>query len=54
MSKFTKSPIFYFILTLLAIIVMTFFGPEEATLGSNVRLVYLHGAWVLTAELLKE
>lgn len=31
---------------------MTFFGPEEATLGANVRLVYLHGAWVLTAELL--
>ncbi len=52
MSKFTKSPLFYFILTLLAITVMTFFGPEEATLGSNVRLVYLHGAWVLTAELL--
>ena len=52
MSKFTKSPFFYFILTLLAIVVLTFFGPEEATLGSNVRLVYLHGAWVLTAELL--
>ena len=52
MSKYTKSPLFYFILTLLAIIVMTFFGPEEATLGSNVRLVYLHGAWVMTAELL--
>ena len=52
MSKLTKSPLFYFILTLLAIAVMTFFGPEEATLGSNVRLVYLHGAWVLTAELL--
>ena len=52
MSKFTKSPLFYFILTLLAITVMTFFGPEEATLGSNVRLVYLHGAWVMTAELL--
>lgn len=52
MSKLQKSPIFYFILTLFAIIVMTFFGPEEATLGANVRLVYLHGAWVLTAELL--
>jgi hypothetical protein len=52
MSKLQKSPLFYFILTLLAIAVITFFGPEEATLGSNVRLVYLHGAWVLTAELL--
>lgn len=52
MFKNTKSPIFWFLFLLLAIIVMTFFGPEEQTLGSNVRLVYLHGAWVLTAELL--
>ena len=52
MPKLTKSSLFYFVLTLLAIIVMTFFGPEEATLGANVRLVYLHGAWVLTAEVL--
>lgn len=52
MSKLQKSPIVSFILSLLVIVIMTFFGPEEATLGSNVRLVYLHGAWVLTAELL--
>lgn len=52
MSKRPKSPPFYFVLTLLAIVVMTFFGPEEAMLGANVRLVYLHGAWVLSAELL--
>jgi hypothetical protein len=26
------------------------FGPADQTLGSNVRVVYLHGAWVLTAE----
>jgi hypothetical protein len=52
MSKLQKSPLFSFVLTLFAIVVMTFFGPEEATLGANVRLVYLHGAWVLTAELL--
>ncbi|MBT3338191.1 MAG: hypothetical protein HN855_08140 [Anaerolineae bacterium] len=52
MSKLTKSPLFWFISSILAIVVMTFFGPEEATLGANVRLVYLHGAWVLTAELL--
>jgi len=45
MSKLQKSPLFYFVLTLLAIVVMTFFGPEEATLGANVRLVYLHSAW---------
>ncbi len=29
---------------------MTFIGPQERSLGANVRLVYLHGAWVLTAE----
>lgn len=28
---------------------MTFLGPSERTLGDNVRLVYLHGAWVWTA-----
>jgi hypothetical protein len=27
------------------------FGPEEKSLGSNVRIVYLHGAWVMAAEL---
>jgi hypothetical protein len=27
------------------------FGPEEKSLGANVRIVYLHGAWVLSAEL---
>ncbi len=29
---------------------MAAFGPEEQSLGSNVRIVYLHGAWVLAAE----
>ena len=52
MSKLKESPLLSFLLALLAIIVMTFFGPEEATLGPSVRLVYLHGAWVMTAELL--
>jgi hypothetical protein len=32
------------------ILIMSLFGPEEQSLGSNVRLVYLHGAWVLAAE----
>ncbi len=52
MSKIKESPLLSFLLALFAIIVMTFFGPEEATLGPSVRLVYLHGAWVMTAELL--
>lgn len=30
---------------------LAFFGPEEKSLGANVRVVYLHGAWVLAAEL---
>ena len=32
------------------IAVLALFGPRDATLGANVRVVYLHGAWVLTAE----
>ena len=39
------------VVTLLAIIAMSFFGPEEKTLGESVRIVYIHGAWVLTAEI---
>lgn len=30
---------------------MALLGPEERSLGANVRIVYLHGAWVLAAEL---
>ena len=45
-----KSPLAQFILIVLGIILLAAFGPEERTLGSNVRIVYLHGAWVLAAE----
>jgi hypothetical protein len=45
-----KSPLFYFFLTIVAIALMALFGPEEKSLGSNVRIVYLHGAWVFAAE----
>jgi hypothetical protein len=48
MSRF-KSPFLWFILLLLGLAVLTVLGPEEASLGQNVRVVYLHGAWVLTA-----
>jgi hypothetical protein len=37
--------------TLLLIAFLTLLAPQERSLGANVRLVYLHGAWVLTAEL---
>jgi len=46
-----KPHLLYFFLTLIVIAVATLFGPEEKSLGSNVRLVYLHGAWVITAEI---
>lgn len=49
MSKL-KSPLPLFFATLLVIVAIAFFGPEEKELGANVRIVYLHGAWVLTAE----
>ena len=44
-----KSPVLWFVLTLLAIVVVTALGPAEKSLGTNVRVVYLHGAWVWTA-----
>ena len=37
--------------TIIVIALFAFFGPEEESLGANVRIVYLHGAWVLAAEL---
>ncbi len=46
-----KSPISYFFITVIAIALLTLLGPEEKSLGANVRIVYLHGAWVLTAEI---
>jgi hypothetical protein len=49
MSKL-KNPLTLFFITLFLIVALTFFGPEEKSLGANVRIVYLHGAWVLAAE----
>ncbi|MBN2387597.1 MAG: hypothetical protein JXB85_11305 [Anaerolineales bacterium] len=46
-----KSPFFWFILAVLLVAGLTAIGPEERTLGGNVRVVYLHGAWALTAEM---
>ena len=44
-----RSPVLWFALTLLAILAMTALGPAERSLGTNVRAVYLHGAWVWAA-----
>lgn len=50
MSKI-KSPLAPLFITIILIALLALFGPEEQSLGSNVRIVYLHGAWVLAAEL---
>ena len=44
-----KSPIFGLIIALAVVAVFTAFGPAEKSLGTNVRVVYLHGVWVWTA-----
>jgi hypothetical protein len=49
MSKI-KLNLTLFLVTLIVIALLAFFGPEDKALGANVRIVYLHGAWVLTAE----
>jgi hypothetical protein len=43
-------PLIWFFGTLVVIAIISLFGPEDVALGANVRIVYLHGAWVLTAE----
>lgn len=50
MSKI-KTPLISFIATVIVIALLALFGPEERSLGANVRIVYLHGAWVMAAEL---
>ena len=50
MSKL-KLNLALFLVTVIVIALLALFGPEEKSLGANVRIVYLHGAWVLTAEL---
>jgi hypothetical protein len=49
MGSVKKSPLIWFFVILILIAVMTALGPAEKTLGVNVRVVYLHGAWVWTA-----
>jgi hypothetical protein len=46
-----KTPLNLFFAAVIVIALLALFGPEEKSLGSNVRIVYLHGAWVMTAEL---
>jgi hypothetical protein len=44
------SPLIFFFVTTALILGASLVGPEEQSLGTNVRIVYLHGAWVLAAE----
>src|SRR5215211_3341151 len=46
-----KSPLTLFFITAFVIALLALLGPEEKSLGASVRIVYLHGAWVLAAEL---
>lgn len=41
-----KSPLLWFFVILIIVFIYTSAGPAEATLGSDARIVYLHGAWV--------
>jgi len=38
-----------FLIAIIVIAIASLFGPAERSLGTNVRLVYIHGAWVWTA-----
>jgi hypothetical protein len=46
----SNSPFLWFIIALLITAGLTAFGPRVQSLGDNVRIVYLHAAWVFTAE----
>jgi len=48
--SYLKSPLPWFILALLATAGLAAIGPQEKILGNSVRIIYLHGAWALTAE----
>lgn len=44
--KYYRSPLFLILILSVLITIFTSMGPAEATLGTNARIVYLHGAWV--------
>ena len=47
--SFPTSPALWFFIVLALIGVFSLFGPEEQSLGTGVRIVYLHGVWVWAA-----
>lgn len=44
-----KSPLLWFGVALAVVAGFSLLGPAERSLGANVRVVYLHGAWVWAA-----
>jgi hypothetical protein len=47
--RFIKMPLsswFWLLFTIIGIAIFTSFGPSEHSLGTHIRIVYLHGAWV--------
>lgn len=45
----SQSPLLWSALALIGVLAFAAFGPAEKSLGVNVRVVYIHGAWVWTA-----
>ncbi len=50
-TRLQKAQPWVLLATLLVIGLVTAFGPTEKTLGENLRLVVLHGAWVWTGKI---
>jgi hypothetical protein len=50
LMKWVRSPFAWFLLAIVVIAGLVAVGPREASLGENVRIVYLHAAWALTSE----
>ncbi len=48
-NRHSKLTWLMFGLTILAIAILTLFGPAEQSLGTHIRIVYLHAAWVWAA-----
>ena len=45
----STSPSLWLLVSLVLIAIVALFGPEEQSLGTGVRIVYLHGVWVWAA-----
>jgi len=50
-SRFLKQPLAVLI-TLAVIVLIAFLAPIEKTLGANIRIIYIHAAWVWTGKVL--